>query len=151
MKKQHLLCACLCLLPAPAPAQRPASASSCEALANLRTQLQAIQDKISQDQRDKGVLQSMLLSGEQAPTVDVGNEALGTGGSSSIYDAQIAKLESKLAELKSRYGPSHPDIRRTQNEISRLKAKAATEVQTVRRKVRGEFRDQRPAGDFHGG
>src|SRR5947207_15020963 len=36
MKKQHLLCACFCLLPAPAPAQRPASASSCEALANLR-------------------------------------------------------------------------------------------------------------------
>lgn len=100
-----------------------------EALANLRTQLQAIQDKISQDQRDKGVLQSMLLSGEDAPTIDVGNGALGTGGSSSVYDTQIAKLESKLAELRSRYGPGHPDIRRTQDEIARLKVKAASEGQ----------------------
>lgn len=98
-----------------------------EALANLRTQVQAIQDKIQQDQREKNVLESMLLSGDDAPTIDVGNGAAG-GGPTNPYDAQIAKLESKLSELRSRYGPGHPDVRRTQDELDRLKAKAAADV-----------------------
>jgi polysaccharide chain length determinant protein (PEP-CTERM system associated) len=97
-----------------------------EALANLRTQMQTIQDKLQQDQREKGVLQSMLLSGDDAPTVDVGSA--GAGGSGNPYDAQISRLESKLSDLKSRYGPGHPDVRRTQDELNRLKAKAATEA-----------------------
>jgi len=99
-----------------------------EALANLRTQVQAIQDKITQDQREKGVLQSMLMSGDEAPTVDVGGGATGPAGSTNGYDGQISKLETKLAELRSRYGPNHPDVRRTQDEINRLKVKAASEV-----------------------
>lgn len=96
-----------------------------EALANLRTQVQAIQDKIQQDQREKAVLQSMMLSGDDAPTVDVGG---GMGGSTNPYDAQISKLESKLSDLRSRYGPGHPDVRRTQDELDKLKAKAAVEA-----------------------
>ena len=99
-----------------------------EALANLRTQVQAIQDKITQDQREKGVLQSMMMSGDEAPTVDLGGGATGPAGAANGYDAQISKLESKLAELRSRYGPNHPDVRRTQDEINRLKVKAAAEA-----------------------
>jgi polysaccharide chain length determinant protein (PEP-CTERM system associated) len=98
-----------------------------EALANLRTQVQAIQDKLQQDQREKGVLQSMMMSGDDAPTVDVGSGG-GTGGSTNPYDAQISKLESKLSDLRSRYGPGHPDVRRTVDELTRLKAKAAAEA-----------------------
>lgn len=98
-----------------------------EALANLRTQVQAIQDKIQQDQREKGVLQSMMMSGDDAPTVDVGTGG-GTGGAINPYSAQISKLESKLSELRSRYGPGHPDVRRTSDELNRLKAKAAAEA-----------------------
>lgn len=95
-----------------------------EALANLRTQVQVIQDKISQARREKGDLVSMMMSGENAPTVDVGTGA----GSGNAYDSQIAQLEAKLSELRSRYGPNHPDVRRTQNEINRLKAKSAAET-----------------------
>lgn len=98
-----------------------------EALANLRTQVQAIQDKLQQDQREKGVLQSMLMSGDDAPTVDVGSGG-GTGGAINPYDAQISKLESKLSELRTRYGPGHPDVRRTVDELNRLKARAAAEA-----------------------
>jgi len=100
-----------------------------EALANLRAQVQAIRDKISQDQRDKGVLQSMMLSGEDAPTVEVGGGQVGAGPMSP-YDVQISKLESKLSDLKLRYGPGHPDVRRTQDEIARLKVKRAGEMQS---------------------
>jgi polysaccharide biosynthesis transport protein len=98
-----------------------------EALANLRTQVQAIQDKLQQDQRERGVLQSMMMSGDDAPTVDVGSGG-GTGGSTNPYDAQISKLESKLSDLRSRYGPGHPDVRRTVDELNRLKAKAAADA-----------------------
>jgi polysaccharide chain length determinant protein (PEP-CTERM system associated) len=98
-----------------------------EALANLRTQAQMIQDKVSQAQREKGVMQSMMMSGEDAPTVDVGGNSSSGGGPASAYETQIAKLESKLSELRGRYGPGHPDVRRTQDEINRLKAKAAAE------------------------
>ncbi len=99
-----------------------------EALANLRTQVQGIQDKIQQDQRDKAMLQSMILSGAAAPTVDVDGVATATGGGG--YQAEIQKLEVKLSQLKSRYGPGHPDIRKTQNEIDQLRAKAAEEGQS---------------------
>ena len=100
-----------------------------EALANLRTQVQTIQDKLQQDQREKGVLQSMMLSGDDAPTVDVGNGGgTGAAGTGNSNDSQIAKLENKLAELRSHYGPAHPDVRRTQDELNRLKAKAAADA-----------------------
>jgi succinoglycan biosynthesis transport protein ExoP len=97
-----------------------------EALANVRTQVQTIQDKIQQDQRDKTMLQSMMFSGTDAPTVDVdGGAAAGGGGGQT----EIQKLEEKLSLLKSRYGPGHPDVRKTQAEIDRLRAKAGEETQ----------------------
>lgn len=100
-----------------------------ETLANLRAQVQVIQDKIQGDQREKGVLQSMLLGGGESPTVEVGAApGGGAGGTGSIYDTQISKLETKLSELKTHYGPAHPDVRRTQNEIDKLKAKAAADA-----------------------
>lgn len=98
-----------------------------EALANLRAQVQAIQDKIQQNQRDRSMLQSMMLNDQQAPTVDLDTgAATDTGG---LYQAQIQKLESKLMQLRNRYGPRHPDVRKTQDEIDRLKVRAANELQ----------------------
>jgi len=97
-----------------------------EALANLRAQLQTIHDKIDQDQREKSMLESVILAGNGAPTVDVdGLPTAGNGGAG--YQSELQKLEAKLAQLKSRYGPSHPDVRKTQAEIERLQAKAASE------------------------
>ncbi len=97
-----------------------------EALANLRTQVQTIQDKIQQDQREKSMVQSMLLSNEQAPTVDV--NGLPTAAVGGVYQTEAQKLEAKLSQLRSRYGPGHPDIRKTQDEINRLKQKTASEA-----------------------
>jgi succinoglycan biosynthesis transport protein ExoP len=113
-----------------------------EALANLRVQLQGIQDKIAQDERDKGLLQSMLASGGgAAPTVNVDNGGA-PGSPASPYQAEIEKLESKLADLRARYGPGHPDVRRAQNELTRLRNKAAAEPQVGQGAA---VADQKPA------
>jgi succinoglycan biosynthesis transport protein ExoP len=98
-----------------------------EALANLRGQIQGIQDKITQNQREKSLLQSMLASGNAAaPTIDVegGPDAPSDG---SPTQTQIRRLETKLAELRTHYGPGHPDVKKTQTELKRLMALAATE------------------------
>lgn len=93
-----------------------------EALANLRSQVAAIQEKIQSDEREREVLRSVLLSGSDAPTIDVGGSA---GG--GTYASQIQKLESHLADLRQRYGPAHPDVRRTEKEVAALRAKAPAE------------------------
>ena len=99
-----------------------------EALANLRSQVVTIQDKIQQNEREKEVLQSVLITGTDAPTVDVDN---GAGAGVGTYQAQIQKLESHLAELKLHYGPAHPEVRRTVSEIAKLKVKAASEPESA--------------------
>jgi succinoglycan biosynthesis transport protein ExoP len=94
-----------------------------EALATLRGQVQSLQDKITQDQRDKAMLQSMLYSGGPAPTIDVDSDAGGGAGGVSPNQAEVQRLEAKLAQLRTRYGPAHPEVRRTQAEIDTLKKK----------------------------
>jgi uncharacterized protein involved in exopolysaccharide biosynthesis len=73
------------------------------------------------------MLQSMLLSDQQAPTVDVDN-ATGNG-TTNLYQTEIQKLEAKLAQLRTRYGPSHPEVRKAKDDLERLKARAAQESQ----------------------
>jgi polysaccharide chain length determinant protein (PEP-CTERM system associated) len=94
-----------------------------ETLNNLRMQLEASQDRVNRAQQNKVLLQSMSLP---PPTVDL--DAGMTGASRlSTQQKEIEKLEARLAELLSRYGPSFPDVRKTQNELDRLRKKAATE------------------------
>jgi succinoglycan biosynthesis transport protein ExoP len=96
-----------------------------EALANLRAQSQAIKDKIIQDQREKSMLESLMTSGGDAtPTVEAAKDG-SDEKVASPYQSQIQKLESKLAELRTRYGPGHPDVRKIQGELARAKAKTA--------------------------
>jgi protein tyrosine kinase modulator len=98
-----------------------------EALANLRAQVQTIHDKIDQDQREKSMIESVMLSGNGAPTVDVDGPPTGGHGGAG-YQNELQKLEAKLSLLKQRYGPSHPDVRKAQAEVDRLQAKAASEA-----------------------
>ncbi len=112
-----------------------------EALATLRGQVQNIEDKINQDQRDKAMLQSMLFSAGPAPTIDVDLDSGAATGSLSPDEAQIQRLEVKLAQLRTRYGPAHPEVRRTQNDISQLKKKIASEPSGPS----GSGTDQKPA------
>jgi succinoglycan biosynthesis transport protein ExoP len=91
-------------------------------LNNLRSQIQACQDRVRRAQQDKMMLQSMMST--NAPTVDLD---AGGGTRSSPLQSQIQKLESHLAELRVRYGPNFPDVRKTQADLDRLKTKAAAE------------------------
>lgn len=94
-----------------------------EALSNLRQQLQASQDKVNRDQQEKVYLQSLMRSTN--PTVDV--DISDGGGRSSPDSSQRQKLEAHLSELRSHYGPNHPDVRKTQAELDALKGKEAQE------------------------
>jgi succinoglycan biosynthesis transport protein ExoP len=53
-----------------------------------------------------------------APTVD-----LDLGSGSSGYQSQVESIQTKLSSLLNRYGPEHPDVRRLQAELAKLKAK----------------------------
>jgi len=92
-----------------------------EALTNLRNQLRASQDRVYQAQQQKVILQSMAAN--SAPTVDLDS----TMGSGSPYASQIQKLETRLAELRSRYGSNYPDVRKLQSQLDQLKSRAAAE------------------------
>jgi succinoglycan biosynthesis transport protein ExoP len=89
-----------------------------EALNTLRAQLEASQDRVRRAQQDKMMLQSMMST--NPPTVDLDTNTAGSSTSSQ-------KLESHLAELRARYGPNFPDVRKAQAELDRLKKKEAAE------------------------
>jgi polysaccharide biosynthesis transport protein len=93
-----------------------------ESLSQLRQQLQNIQDRITRDQQEKILDQSMM--GTNNPTIDMDNG----NGQASPEDSQIQKLESTLAELRTRYGADYPDVRKAQAELDALKAKAARQA-----------------------
>jgi uncharacterized protein involved in exopolysaccharide biosynthesis len=83
----------------------------------------------------------MLFSEGPSPTIDVDVDTEGGAGSLSPDEAQVQRLEAKLAELRTRYGPAHPEVRRTQNEINQLKKKIAS----VPSDPSGAGADQKPA------
>jgi succinoglycan biosynthesis transport protein ExoP len=95
-----------------------------EALNSLRNQTRASQDRVNQDKQEIVYLQS-TLNNAAPPTVDldVTNTRL-----NSPYQATIQKEEAHLSELQARYGPQYPDVRKVQNLITDLKAKAAQEA-----------------------
>lgn len=105
-----------------------------EALTSLRNQLKSIQDRISRAQQEKVYLQSLMVT--SAPTIDLDAGMAGT--SSSPFQSQIQKLESRLSELQARYGSSYPDVRRVQKELEQLKAKAAAEEEKQPIQVQAE-------------
>ena len=96
-----------------------------EALNGLRNQLRVSQDRVSQLEQSKAYLQSAM--NVPAPTVDLDSSAT-TGA--SPYQTQIQKLETRLSELQTRYGPNYPDVRKLQTEINDLKAKGVEQATT---------------------
>ena len=95
-----------------------------EVLGNLRSQLQASQDRASRAQQEKFYLQSLMTTSH--PTVDLDTGAGGTSGSSRQSEAQ--KMETRLAELEGRYGPNHPDVRRVRKDLEDLRKKEAADA-----------------------
>ncbi len=100
-----------------------------EALTNLRTQLQALQERVSRAQQEKIYLQS--LSSSNPPSVDVDDQS----ASASPAQVQITRLETRLGELRARYGPMHPDVKKVEAELAQLRQRAEKEgpIQPVKR------------------
>jgi polysaccharide biosynthesis transport protein len=97
-----------------------------EALNNLRTQLAASEDRVRQAKQDKIMLQSMMNT--VAPTIEIDTGGQTVSGSGS----QVEKLEAHLAELRTRYGPNFPDVKKAERELENLKKKdAAQKPQTA--------------------
>lgn len=94
-----------------------------EALTNLRARLRASEDQLNRAQQEKVYLQSVLIS--TAPTVDL--DAGGMNPRTSTLQTQIQKIESNLSDLRSRYGPNYPDVRKLQNQLDELKKRTAVE------------------------
>jgi protein tyrosine kinase modulator len=95
-----------------------------EVLGNLRAQLQASQDRISRAEQEKVYVQSLIVSSH--PTVDLDSGVPGESGISP-HEAEAQKLESRLAQLQTRYGPNHPDVRRARKDLQDVKNKEAAE------------------------
>jgi polysaccharide chain length determinant protein (PEP-CTERM system associated) len=107
-----------------------------EALQNLRTRLQNAQDQVSRSLQDKAMLQAINNTTDPDVNQDPGGAA--TGYAAAPYAAQIQQLEAQLTELKARYAPNHPDIRRVQEQLNALRAKATAEpAATVAKKAAG--------------
>lgn len=90
-----------------------------EALNNLRAQMRTAQDRIGRAQQQKLMLQ------QYAPTVDL--DASSYGPAVSPIEAQIQKSEGQLSELRARYGPDHPDVRKVESDLKKLRAQEAAE------------------------
>jgi succinoglycan biosynthesis transport protein ExoP len=94
-----------------------------QALSNLRLQLQASEDRVNRAQQEKVYLQSLMVSSHPTVDLDTGDG----GGRTSSESVQIQKLETRLSELRARYGPSFPDVRKVEAELGALRAKAEEE------------------------
>lgn len=93
-----------------------------EALATLRTQLQASQDRANQAQQQKTYLQSMMAT--QVPTVDLDS---GAEGGASRTNAQIQKLEAQLSALRARYGDNYPEVRKVEAQLREASQKTSAQ------------------------
>jgi len=90
-------------------------------LASLNTQLAAVTQSLNRAQQDKTYTESMLAQQLAArknllSTYDPQPEKIGD---------EIAKMETQLAALQSRYTSDHPDIIKLKGEIEQLKMKVS--------------------------
>jgi polysaccharide chain length determinant protein (PEP-CTERM system associated) len=90
-----------------------------ETLNNLRGQLHTAQDRINRAQEQKAVLQ------QYAPTVDLDSGSYSQAV--SPLQSKIQKTEAQLAELRARYGASHPDVRKLESALADLREQVAAE------------------------
>lgn len=90
-------------------------------------QVAAARAGAAEDAARLSTAQQQLRSGSKGD--DVG-EALGSPVISSLK-TQRAQLGSQLADLKTKYGPRHPDVQKTQNQLADLDKSIQEEVNRV--------------------
>jgi uncharacterized protein involved in exopolysaccharide biosynthesis len=91
-----------------------------EALENFRSQLRA-RRRTSRAQQEKVYLNRCRLV-RIVIDIDANSEA-----APSATQAQIEKIETSLEEMRARYGPGYPDVRKLESQLNTLKAKKKQE------------------------
>jgi polysaccharide chain length determinant protein (PEP-CTERM system associated) len=88
-------------------------------LTGLTSQLDAATQALARAQQDKSFAESML--GQQVAAW----QAAQTGSNPETMDAQLAALQTQLANLEARYTDDYPDVVKTKSEIAALQKKIA--------------------------
>lgn len=98
-----------------------------QALASLQLELRGEMDGVSRAQQQKVYLQSLLAS--TPPVVDLDTSSTEDGSSGTRQ--QLAQLETRLDQLRSRYGPEFPDVKKVQAQVDDLKAQIKEEEKSA--------------------
>jgi len=88
-------------------------------LMGLTSQLDAATQALARAQQDKSFAESMLAQQVAAW------QAAQTGSNPETMDAQLAVLQTQLANLQARYTDDYPDVVKTKSEIGALQKKIA--------------------------
>src|SRR5215831_18966958 len=98
-------------------------------LSGLQTRLQAASETLDSANQQRLYLESMLAPYQLRGASEGAGQGMSTLSASSI-EAQLNRLRAELADLSTRYTPSHPDVRRVQQKIAtaeRLKGAIASD------------------------
>jgi protein tyrosine kinase modulator len=86
-----------------------------QALASLQLELRAEMDGASRAQQQKMYLQSLLADTPAVVDLDTSGGSMDSGA-----QTQLARLQAEQDQLRSRYGPDYPDVKKNATEIVRL-------------------------------
>jgi succinoglycan biosynthesis transport protein ExoP len=89
--------------------------SNLQILNGLQIRLQHANEALNRSEQQKLYLSSMLSAYRDTPSL----ATTGVGGRPADVDAQLARLNAQLAELKSRYTDKHPAVLQVRDEIAK--------------------------------
>lgn len=116
-------------------------------ISDLKRQLAGVQVERAESAARLHTARSQLASGSNGD--DVG-ESLNSTVVSSLR-TQAAQISSRLAELRSRYGPNHPEIIKGTNQLADINAQIQAEIQRIMSNLEAEDRIQaQRAGSISG-
>lgn len=95
------------------PGQQPGNV---QILTGLQTQLQSEQDALNNAIQQRAYDQSLIEQYKTLPAPVRNQEGQLTGA--AAYDAQLDKLRDQLADLRSRYTDSYPDVQKLKIQIA---------------------------------
>lgn len=112
--------------------------SNIQIMNGLQTQMQSEQDALNAARQQNAYLQSLLTQyhGLQKSGVAPGGTA---GGGLSAIDAELAKEQAQLADLKARYTDRYPDVRKMEQQIA--------DTQNLRTQMLANLKSQPAASD----
>lgn len=99
--------------------------SNLQILSGIQIRLQQADDSLNRSEQQKLYLTSMLSAYRDAPSLALTGEPTAPGTPAEV-DAELIRLQSQLADLKSRYTDKHPAVLQVSDEITKAeKLKAA--------------------------